>query len=61
MIVYTRDQIYELVNRIEQFNAGAIDQQLSRHINEQYKMWLDNTTPVRMNFFQWLRHRFGRR
>jgi hypothetical protein len=58
--LYTREQVYELCNRIEHFNAGAIDRQLSKYIREQHTYWLENTTPIRLGFFAWLKHRFGR-
>jgi hypothetical protein len=36
---YTEKQVNELLDMIEAFNAGAVDDPLSRHIAKVYEEW----------------------
>ena len=36
---YTEEDVKELVERIKQFNAGAIDEYLSKHVDTVYREW----------------------
>jgi len=37
---YSREEIEHLLEKIKHFNAGAIDEYLSKHVDEAYKWWL---------------------
>ena len=38
---FTINEINELIERVKVFNAGAIDQYLTNHVDETYKKWLE--------------------
>jgi hypothetical protein len=37
---YTKEEIDSLIEEIKHFNAGAIDEYLSRHVDRVYSEWL---------------------
>ena len=39
-IVYTREEVDDLIEKIKEFDAGAIDEYLSEHVNTVYIHWL---------------------
>jgi conjugal transfer/entry exclusion protein len=38
--VYTKEDIDDLVEQIKKFDAGAIDEYLSQHVDSVYARWL---------------------
>ena len=38
--VYRRDEIDDLVEQIKKFDAGAIDEYMSKHVDKVYARWL---------------------
>lgn len=39
-VVYTQEQIEELITDIKKFDAGAIDGYLTKHVDKTYAKWL---------------------
>lgn len=39
---YTQEQIDDLVARIKRFDAGAVDEYLTRHVDKAYTEWLEH-------------------
>jgi len=38
---FTPEQVKELIESIKKFNAGAIDQYLTNHVDKVYEEWLE--------------------
>ncbi len=38
---FTLEQVMDLCKQIEKFNAGAVDEHLSKHIHKIIKKWLN--------------------
>lgn len=41
---YTEEDVKNLIERVKDFNAGCIDQYLSKHVDEVFKEWIDELT-----------------
>ncbi len=39
---FTAEEVKVLVEKIKVFNAGAIDEYLTRHVDEVFKEWLES-------------------
>tara|TARA_Y100000034_G_scaffold134066_1_gene201491 strand:+ start:532 stop:696 length:165 start_codon:yes stop_codon:yes gene_type:complete len=39
---YTLEEIKELLENIKQFNAGAIDEYLTNHVDKVFEVWLQS-------------------
>lgn len=37
---FTEEQVKELIEQVKVFNAGCIDEYLSKHVDEVFKNWL---------------------
>jgi hypothetical protein len=40
-ITFTKEDVEELLERVKLFNAGAIDEYLTRHVDKVFQEWLD--------------------
>jgi hypothetical protein len=40
---YTKDDVQKLMETIKEFNCGAIDSYLTKHVDKVFKEWLKNT------------------
>lgn len=38
---FTVEEVKDLIERIKEFNAGAVDKQLSKHADRVLEQWLD--------------------
>lgn len=38
---FTEENVKELIERVKEFNAGCIDEYLSKHVDEIFKKWLE--------------------
>jgi len=38
---YTVEDVKYLIERVKEFNAGCIDEYLSKHVDEVFKKWLE--------------------
>ena len=44
--VYNKQEIDELIENIKKFNAGAIDEYLSNHVDKVYAEWLSKKSDL---------------
>ena len=41
-VSYSKEQVEDLILKIKQFNAGAIDEYLTVHVDKVYEAWVEH-------------------